>query len=57
MPGALPKCPECEIEGIEYITCEESIIKSGHEKPWFEVAFCDECGHVYGVFAKVIQQE
>lgn len=49
-----PKCPECGISGLEHIVSEESKQHSKGGDPWFEVAYCKECGHVYGVFAKVI---
>ncbi|WP_307941546.1 transcriptional regulator [Pseudomonas mosselii] len=52
---AQPKCPDCGITGIEHITCEESTVQSKGGDPWFEVAFCDACGHVYGVFAKIVK--
>lgn len=54
MPKAKPKCPECKIEGIEHIVSEDSEEQNGAGDPWFQVAYCDECGHVYGVFAKVV---
>lgn len=53
MAGAQPKCPGCGVKGTEHITCESGAVKSEAGDPWFEVAFCDQCGHVYGVFAKV----
>ncbi len=49
-----PKCPKCEIEGIEQIATEESNERSMGGPHWFEVAFCKNCGHIYGVFAKHI---
>ncbi|HDL8284444.1 TPA: hypothetical protein PXQ99_001203 [Yersinia enterocolitica] len=49
-----PCCPKCEIIGNEYIVCEASTQASNGGDPWFETAFCAKCGHVYGVFAKVV---
>lgn len=49
-----PRCPECKIVGNEHIQCIASEIKSKIGDPWFETAFCVNCGHVYGVFAKVV---
>lgn len=53
MADAKPKCPNCGVRGTEYITCDEGNVYSEDGEPWFEVAYCDECGHVYGVFAKI----
>lgn len=49
---AEPKCPACGIEGIKHIVASDSAEKSRDGKAWFNVAYCDSCGHVYGVFAK-----
>lgn len=50
-----PKCPECEVRGIEYIVSEDSREKhKGGDIAWFDVVFCEECGHVYGVFTKTV---
>lgn len=49
---AVPKCPECYVEGIEHIVSEDSAQASKGEDNWFEVVCCDSCWHVYGVFAK-----
>jgi predicted nucleic acid-binding Zn-ribbon protein len=53
---AEPKCPECGIEGIQHITSQESAQKSRGGDAWFEVAYCTACGHIYGVFPKIIYQ-
>lgn len=53
MAGAKPKCPSCGVAGTEFITCNPGAVESKGGDPWFEVAYCDECGHVYGVFAKI----
>jgi uncharacterized Zn finger protein len=49
---AEPKCPSCGIEGIDRIISEESEQKSKEGGTQFEVAYCDNCGYIYGVFAK-----
>ena len=47
-----PKCPECGITGIEHIVSRDSTEHSRRREPWFYVAYCDNCGHIYGVFPK-----
>jgi hypothetical protein len=54
MAVAGPKCPSCGTVGIDHIVSEESAQQAEGGDPWFEVAFCDTCGHIYGVFAKVV---
>ncbi len=49
---AEPKCPECGVQGINHIVSEKSNQQSKGGDAWFEVAYCDGCGHVYGVFPK-----
>lgn len=49
---AEPKCPSCSIEGMEHIVSKDSDEKARDNRAWFQVAFCDSCGHIYGVFAK-----
>jgi len=49
---AEPKCPECQIEGIEHIVSKDSVERAKDNHAWFQVAYCDGCGHIYGVFAK-----
>ena len=51
---AEPKCPQCSTEGIEHIVSKDSAEKSRQGKSWFNVAHCDQCGHIYGVFSKYI---
>jgi len=50
-----PKCPACEIVGLNYIVSTPSDEKSGGGDAWFNIAYRSECGHVYGVFAKIIK--
>jgi uncharacterized Zn finger protein len=47
-----PKCPDCGESGIDKITSTPSEERSRENTPWFYVSHCDNCGHVYGVFAK-----
>jgi hypothetical protein len=47
-----PKCPECSTGGKRHIVAEESDLASKDGDPWFEIVYCDQCGHVYGVFPK-----
>ena len=47
-----PKCPGCQSEGIDNIISRPSDETSREGQPWFFVAYCKLCGHVYGVFAK-----
>jgi hypothetical protein len=42
------------VQGVEYIEPHESKQQSKGGETWFEVAACTECGHVYGVFPKVV---
>lgn len=51
-----PKCPDCKVAGNEFITCQASERKNRVGDPWFETAYCKNCGHVYGVFAKVVYE-
>jgi uncharacterized Zn finger protein len=51
---AEPKCPSCNVVGIEHIVSTESKTTSQAGDPWFEVAHCDECGYVYSVFPKIV---
>ncbi|TGA95737.1 transcriptional regulator [Sporolactobacillus shoreae] len=51
-----PRCPECGTTGLEHIVYEESVQSSPIGDPWFNVAFCDHCGHIYGVFAKTVHR-
>jgi hypothetical protein len=47
-----PKCPECEAVGLEHIISEDAKEADDNLNPWFQVVFCNVCGHVYGVFPK-----
>jgi hypothetical protein len=51
-----PKCPKCDAVGIDHIVSQESKEESETKDPWFNVAYCDKCGHIYGVFAKVVNR-
>jgi hypothetical protein len=50
---AIPKCPGCNIAGLEHIYSHDSEQKHGSGDAWFQVASCASCGHIYGVFAKI----
>jgi len=47
-----PRCPNCDVSGIDYIISRESNERSRDRKPWFYVIYCSACGHVYDVVAK-----
>ncbi len=49
-----PKCPDCGVQGVENILSTPSKEQSRERKPWFYVAHCGECGHIYGIFTKHI---
>ncbi len=52
-----PKCPKCEISGTEYIISEESDEKTGapdFKDPMFYIVYCSKCGHIYGIFNKIM---
>ena len=49
-----PKCPDCGETGIESVVSTPSKEQSRERRPWFYVAHCDNCGHVYGIFTKHI---
>jgi len=50
---AEPKCPSCGVQGLDHIVSSDSAEKHRSGDAWFNIAHCDECGHVYGVFNKV----
>ncbi len=56
MADARPTCPDCDIKGIEYIVSTPSTETSEGGDPWFNVAHCNQCGHVYGIFAKTVNR-
>ncbi len=47
-----PKCPKCEVSGRDHMKDQESLQKSKGGNAWFEIVYCGNCGHVYGVFPK-----
>jgi len=47
-----PRCPGCDVRGMDQIISRPSSEKSKKGLPWFFIAQCAECGHVYGVFTK-----
>lgn len=56
MANAQPKCPSCEIQGLEHIVSKRSVEEAQNGDAWFNIAYCDECGHVYGIFNKVVHE-
>ena len=50
-----PRCPQCLTTGISHVVSRKASSGSGRGKQFisgpFQVIFCDECGHVYGVVA------
>jgi hypothetical protein len=48
-----PKCPSCAIVGIEYISSGESSEQSKGGDAWFNIVYCNQCGHIHGIFNKV----
>ncbi len=51
---AEPKCPSCRAKGASHIVSQESKEESTSGEAWFDIVYCKECGHVYGVFPKVV---
>ena len=47
-----PRCPICEVRGMDKIVSRPSSETAKRGQPWFFVAQCADCGHIYGVFAK-----
>jgi curved DNA-binding protein CbpA len=50
-----PKCPECAVVGTDHIVSRKGATSSGRGKQFvlspFQVVFCSQCGHVYGITA------
>lgn len=48
-----PRCPKCAVVGIEHVIARKSGSGPARGKQFiaspFQVIFCDQCGHVYGV--------
>ncbi len=51
-----PKCPECGVVGADHLVAKESKEHTQDGEPCFHIVFCDQCGHVYGVYSQVIIQ-
>lgn len=49
---AEPKCPACNTHGMDKIASKPSNQVGRDNTPWYYVAHCEDCGHVYGVFTK-----
>jgi curved DNA-binding protein CbpA len=48
-----PECPKCSVVGMDHVISRKSGAGMGRGKQFitspFQVIFCDQCGHVYGV--------
>jgi curved DNA-binding protein CbpA len=48
-----PECPKCSVVGMEHVISRKSGSGMARGKQFitspFQVIFCDQCGHVYGV--------
>ena len=48
-----PQCPICSVVGVDHVISRKSGSGMGRGKQFitspFQVIFCDQCGHVYGV--------
>jgi len=53
-PTAQPKCPDCQAAGLDNIVSAESKEKNGAGDAWFNIVYCQKCGHIYGIFSKYI---
>ena len=47
-----PHCPSCAVLGMDKIVSRPSSETAKKGQPWFFVAQCADCGHIYGVFSK-----
>jgi len=47
-----PSCPSCRVRGMDKIVSRPSSETAKKGQPWFFVAQCADCGHIYGVFSK-----
>ena len=48
-----PKCPSCSAMGMDHVISRKGGSGTGRGKQFvtspFQVVFCDQCGHVYGI--------
>ena len=48
-----PACPKCSVVGMDHVVSRKSGSGMGRGKQFitspFQLIFCDQCGHVYGV--------
>jgi curved DNA-binding protein CbpA len=48
-----PRCPKCAVMGMEHVVSRKSGSGPARGKQFiaspFQIIFCDQCGHVYGV--------
>ncbi len=54
--AAEPKCPSCQAIGKKHIATVGSDQKAPGGMSRYEIVFCMECGHIYGVFPNYIIQ-
>lgn len=52
MQIAEPKCPHCNVIGLDHLVSQDSKQRNTVGEARFQIVHCDACGHVYGVFAK-----
>ena len=52
-PAPEPQCPKCSTVGIDHVVSRKSGSGTARGKQFvispFQVIFCDQCGHVYGI--------
>ena len=49
-----PVCPSCQVKGKDHMANTGSTQKAPGGLSRFDIIHCDQCGHVYGVFANFI---
>jgi uncharacterized Zn finger protein len=51
---AEPKCPVCGAEGANSFAVTDSVQRARNGDVWFQIVHCAGCGHVYGVYNKIV---
>jgi len=46
-----PKCPDCAAVGAKHVINTETTDESRSGDSSFNIAYCDQCGRIHGVFA------
>ena len=49
---AEPRCPACQVVGVDKIVSTPSKERSKTKQPWFYIVQCSNCGHVYDIISK-----